>query len=234
MTHSIRPTVRVAHYTLLDRLDRGDRVQTYLAQDPMGENVVFKFCEGLRLGPRFRNETFLKIDTPATTRILDEGCFEGRPYIVREYIDGVSLEHFMHQRAAPDRRRRLLSAFAALLAAVDDLHKWSCPSTDARGIAHRALHERNILLTPQGTIKLINFEFVKPIRHQGTAQICCPMPRDAVDIIALQDLLSRLLLGHGEVPAPLFGGFRGLLELARGRVFSIGEFCERFDHAVRV
>src|SRR6187401_1020384 len=71
---------------------------------------------------------------------------DGRPYIVMEYIDGASLTTWMQNGLGA---RRLLSLGVEILEALAAAH--------AKGIVHRDLKPDNVMLTPKGRVKLLDF-----------------------------------------------------------------------------
>ena len=88
------------------------------------------------------------LDHPNVVRVLDFGYMESIGwYIQMEYIDGITLEQFLHTPSSAAIRRKLLNQ---LLDALSFLHKHQ--------IIHRDIKPSNILITRNGTtVKLIDF-----------------------------------------------------------------------------
>jgi serine/threonine-protein kinase len=82
---------------------------------------------------------------------------DGRPYIVMEYIDGAPLTTWMHNGLGA---RRLLSMGVEILEALAAAH--------AKGIVHRDLKPDNVMVTPKGRVKLLDFGIAK-LRIDGEA-----------------------------------------------------------------
>ncbi len=99
---------------------------------------------------RFRQERQMlaNLDHPGISRILDGGeLSDGRPYMVMDFIDGLPLDrHCEERRLSIEDRVRLV---VQVCEAVEYLHK--------AGIIHRDLKPGNVLVTPNGTVKLLDF-----------------------------------------------------------------------------
>ena len=80
---------------------------------------------------------------------------DGRPYIVMEYINGASLSTWMQSGIGA---RRMLSMGVEILAALGAAH--------AKGIVHRDLKPDNVMVTPEGRVKLLDFGIAK-LRVEG-------------------------------------------------------------------
>jgi len=101
-----------------------------------------------RFRERFRREAQIlaRLDHPGIVRVLDVGEQDGRPYIVMELVDGLSLDSWLKQRreAVPEATvQRIMLAVASALAVAH-----------AQGIVHRDLKPANLLITRKGTIKI--------------------------------------------------------------------------------
>ncbi|MGH8579894.1 MAG: serine/threonine-protein kinase [Gammaproteobacteria bacterium] len=160
MAESITEQDTVGKYRLLRMLGRGNMGTVYLAQDPdAGREVALKIVRGKQLaGPDgdltralFANEARLGalLDHPNIVSIHG-ACMDGDPhYIVMEYVPG--------SRTAQDfcRVDRLLPAYDAVSILVQ------CASAlehaHSKGVVHRDIKPRNILLTEQGEAKLSDF-----------------------------------------------------------------------------
>ena len=109
---------------------------------------------------RFRREgSFLaRLGHPGVARLLDAGVAEnGQPYLVLEHVDGTPIDAFADQRCLTlaERMRLLLQ----VLSAVGHAH--------ANLIVHRDLKPSNILVTKDGTAKLLDFGIAKLLAVEG-------------------------------------------------------------------
>ncbi len=129
-----------------------------------GQNVAVKLFHGHRVGPehekRFARECAIlaSLDHPHIVRILDSGLTaDGRPYIVMEEALGLPLTAFADQaRQSIDARLRL---FLEVCSAVDFAHR--------RLIVHLDLKPSNILVSPSGQAKLLDFGTAKIMDSSG-------------------------------------------------------------------
>ncbi|MHB2015531.1 MAG: serine/threonine protein kinase [Candidatus Xenobia bacterium] len=84
---------------------------------------------------------------PNIARVLVVGVDDEVPFLVQEFVDGRSLRHwFMEEgRSYEDLRDKLGLILTALTAAHE------------RGVLHRCLKPENILVTPEGDVKVTDF-----------------------------------------------------------------------------
>lgn len=99
---------------------------------------------------RFQREaaTAASLQHPNIVRVLNVGEFEGRPYIVNEFISGKTLRQVLDQRGRLPVQEAL-DAMAQLCRAVLYAHR--------NNVIHRDIKPENIFLLPDGTIKLGDF-----------------------------------------------------------------------------
>lgn len=95
-----------------------------------------------------------RLEHPGIARLLDGGTTaDGRPYTVMEYVEGVSLTRFCRERRANLHER--LALFMQVCDAVAFAHR--------NLIIHRDLKPDNILVTADGSVKLLDFGIAKLI-----------------------------------------------------------------------
>ncbi len=155
---------------------------------------------------RFREERQIlaRLNHPGIARLLDGGATEdGSPYLVMEYIEGERLDDWVEQRKPPlaDRLRLLL----AVLAAVEYAHRHL--------VIHRDLKPANILVSADGTVKLLDFGIAKLVDREPEGEAAATLKRltpeyaspeqvrgelatTASDIYSLGVVLYRLLTGR--------------------------------------
>ncbi|MBK8284162.1 MAG: serine/threonine protein kinase [Ahniella sp.] len=203
---------RFGPYTLIRTLGQGGMGQVYLAERSDGSfrqevavKVVREGWDHLELLERFRRERQIlaSLNHPNIARLLDGGASDtGEPYLVMEYVDGVSIgEYCDRERLSIPARVRL---FSDVCAAVGYAHQ--------RLVVHRDLKPSNILVTRDGTVKLLDFGIARLLAADATItaprdrlftigyaapeQIRGEIPSVSVDVYALGLLLYELLTGQ--------------------------------------
>jgi serine/threonine protein kinase len=138
----IHPTAgtQLGPYELLSRIGEGGMGEVWEARDMrLGRIVAIKRLKGPH-SSRFEHEAraIASLNHPHICQIYDVGP----DYLVLEYIEGKPLPAPL----PPEEARRLAIQIAS---AVEEAH--------ARGILHRDLKPRNILVTTKGQAKLLDF-----------------------------------------------------------------------------
>ncbi|HET7622147.1 MAG TPA: serine/threonine-protein kinase [Gemmatimonadaceae bacterium] len=154
-------------YTIERPLGRGGMGSVWLARRTDGrfEGVAaVKLLNLSLLGPggraRFEREgsVLARLAHPNIARLLDAGVTPaGQPYLVLEHIEGRPIDEYVASRALPAEER--LQLFLQVLAAVGHAH--------ANLIVHRDLKPSNILVTEDGTVKLLDFGIAKLLAGDG-------------------------------------------------------------------
>ncbi|GAA3801552.1 hypothetical protein GCM10022226_21620 [Sphaerisporangium flaviroseum] len=137
----------IGGYSLVARLREDDAACVYLAQDPSGDRVdVMWMRDGVvpddasgRLSEAVRKLAVVSVSSIVQT--ISSGVQDGRPYIVSEHVDGVSLREAV-ERDGPLRETALHRMAISTMTALVALHQ--------AGIAHGDLHPGNVLLGPDG------------------------------------------------------------------------------------
>ncbi len=152
---------RLGAYQILREIGRGGMGAVYLAEradEEFRKTVAIKL---LKRGTdtdevlqRFRaeREILARLEHPNIARLLDGGTTEdGLPYFIMEYVEGEPLMQFCSAHALTMNAR--LELFLKICAAVQFAHQHL--------IVHRDLKPRNILVTPEGDPKLLDFGIAK-------------------------------------------------------------------------
>jgi serine/threonine-protein kinase len=207
----------IGPYRLVKELGRGGMGDVYLAardDDHFKKRVAIKILRpGMDFGDivrRFRNERQIlaSIDHPHIARLLDGGSTEdGLPYFVMEYVDGKPIDEYCdtHRLSIADR----LGLFGQVCAAVHFAHQ--------NLVIHRDLKPGNILVTPDGVPKLLDFGIAKLLNPELVSGPIDPTQFDrrlmtpeyaspeqvrgesvttASDVYSMGVLLYELLTGH--------------------------------------
>ncbi|HYP29989.1 MAG TPA: protein kinase [Blastocatellia bacterium] len=208
---------RIGAYEVVREIGRGGMGAVYLAaradkafQKHVAIKLVKRGMDTDFILRRFRRERQIlaALDHPNIARLLDGGTTEdGRPYFVMDYIVGQPIyPHCDARRLSVNER---LQIFCRICEAVDYAHK--------NLIIHRDIKPSNILVTADGTPKLLDFGIAKllnPELESDTAPITAMTTRmmtveyaspeqvsgEAVtflsDVYSLGVMLYELLSGH--------------------------------------
>ncbi|MEZ0075477.1 BMP family ABC transporter substrate-binding protein [Planotetraspora sp. GP83] len=147
-------------YRVLGRIGQGGQGAVYLAESPSGERVAIKVLHAHQAMDenarrRFVREvaTARRVATFSTARVIDVSTEGQRPYIVSEYVEGVSLEQRVRERGpcTGDELVRLALGTAGALAAIHQA-----------GVVHRDFKPSNVLLGADGP-RVIDFGIARAL-----------------------------------------------------------------------
>ncbi len=157
----LRPQSELDGYRIIRELYRGPRSHLYLAQqDGSDARVIIKapateFAHNPDYLERFLMEEWIarRIDSPHLVKTAERTTLPTALYSVFTYIEGQTLDQWMKDNPTPDLEtvRVIVEQIAKGLRA---LHR--------QEIIHRDLRPQNILIEPNGNVKVIDF---------GSAQI---------------------------------------------------------------
>ena len=162
-------------YDLLDRLGTGRIATTHLARQRGGSRLVALKRLRRELVPRPELvERFLhqarvaKVCThPNVVEIYNAGRSDEGYFIAMEYVEGPSLAELARTRPVP--LHVALWLVRGLCIALDHVH-----TRTARGepldVVHRAVNPSNVIVTPRGQVKLIDFGAASTARFQPHAR----------------------------------------------------------------
>ncbi|PYT32956.1 MAG: hypothetical protein DMG58_09170 [Acidobacteria bacterium] len=152
---------RIGSYRTVKEIGRGGMGSVYLsvrADDEFERRVAIKLIRrGMEIDfivRRFRNERQIlaNLDHAYIARLLDGGTTEdGLPYFVMEYVDGKPIHRYCEDSQLPVAER--LKLFEKVCEAVAYAHDHQ--------VIHRDLKPGNILVTPDGAPKLLDFGIAK-------------------------------------------------------------------------
>src|SRR5262245_28699107 len=158
---------RIGHYKILSRLGAGGMGEVYLAEDlKLARKVAIKFLppamtadEAARKRLRREAKSAAALDHPNICTIHEVGDEAGRSFIVMQYIEGETL-------SARIARARLelceaLDIAIQVAEALQEAHQ--------QGIIHRDIKPQNLMLTPRGQVKVLDFGLAKVVRDRVVA-----------------------------------------------------------------
>lgn len=101
-------------------------------------------------------------------RPLDVGEFEGIPYMVQEYIDGIDLDELIHHRLRAQGHGLPLWFVCEVLAdAAQGLH-----AAHQTGVLHRDVKPSNLFFSPEEGTKLGDFGIAQHRNRTHTGELC--------------------------------------------------------------
>ena len=208
-------------YMIVSSLGEGGMADVYLAIDTiLNREVAIKVLRGeLSKDPvtllRFQREAnaVSKLNHPNVVDVYDVGEFEGRHYIVMEYVRGRTLKQLISQRGAL-HQEEAVNIMIQLTSAVQHAHE--------NDIIHRDIKPQNVLVKDDGTVKITDFgialahdtvQLTQSDAVLGSAHYLAPettrgeTPSNQVDIYALGIVFYELLTGnvpfHGDNPVQI-------------------------------
>ena len=140
-----------------------------------------------RLRSRLHSERHIlaTLAHPSIARLIDSGEFEdGTPYLVMEHVDGESIDAYCDSRTLFVRER--LELFVRVCAAVQYAHR--------NLVVHRDIKAANILVTSDGTPKLLDF---------GIAKLLAP--ESMTHTVPVTRLQERMLTPENAAPEQVLG-----------------------------
>jgi eukaryotic-like serine/threonine-protein kinase len=197
-------TVLGQRYTLTGRIAVGGMGEVWAATDTvLDRTVAVKLLNpGLSqesdFVERFRAEArhTAALQHPNIATVFDYGEDDGTAYLVMELVPGQPLIQIIAERAplsAQETAAILIQAATALAAAHEG------------GVVHRDVKPANILITPDGTVKLTDFGISRTVdsvpltqtgQVLGTAQYLSPEQALGQSATAASDIYALGVVGH--------------------------------------
>ena len=158
---------KLGKYELIQELGRGAMGIVYRARDPIINRLVAlkTIIKGVAEDPdllqRFYREAQSAggLQHPNIVTIYDMGEEAGTPYIAMELVEGESLEQLIARRPSLPLSLKLTYAIQACRA-FDYAHK--------RGIIHRDIKPGNMMLSKEGTVKVVDFGIARVLQSSKT------------------------------------------------------------------
>jgi serine/threonine protein kinase, bacterial len=216
-------TVLQDRYVVMQKLGQGGMGAVYRAGDrrlstvnwavkEMSQSAISGPLEIQQARAAFRHEAEMlaALNHPNLPRVTDHFEQDGKAYLVMEYVPGETLLSFLVREGLPQTQARVFEWTRQLCDALDYLHTQHPP------IIFRDLKPANIMLTPNGQVKLIDFGIArlfkpgqaKDTQAFGTIGYSAPEQygkgqTDArSDVYALGVLLHQLLTGYDPTSTP--------------------------------
>jgi eukaryotic-like serine/threonine-protein kinase len=142
-------------YKILDRIGAGAMGEVYRARDTrLGRTVAITVMSPAVIGDPDRRERFLSearvaatLSHPNIAALYEIGDEQGQLFLVCEFVPGETLRTVTSGR--PMNPRRAIDLAVQIGDALADAH--------AVGIVHRDIRPENIIVTPKGNAKILDF-----------------------------------------------------------------------------
>jgi len=146
---------RFSHYVIEQKLGEGGMGVVYRARDEkLQRDVALKFLGTLPTGSSASHERALQearaisaLNHPNICTVYEVGELDGRPFIAMEYVEG----------------RSLSLEIPSVGLSLDQVERYGMQLADAlahahsRGVVHRDLKAANVIITPSGRLKVLDF-----------------------------------------------------------------------------
>jgi serine/threonine protein kinase/Flp pilus assembly protein TadD len=207
----------ISHYRIIKKIGAGGMGEVYLAEDTrLGRRVALKILspeftsdeERLR---RFEQEARAAsaLNHPNIITIHEVGLDKDTHFIATEFIEGETLR----RRLSGVRMslREALDVAIQVAGALDAAHR--------AGIVHRDVKPENIMLRPDGYVKVLDFGIVK-LTEQFTEQQSTYSVAPEEPTVMLVNTDANMVMGSPSYMSPEQA--RGLKVDARTDIFSLG------------
>jgi predicted Ser/Thr protein kinase/outer membrane biosynthesis protein TonB len=156
-------------YKIYDEVGAGGFATVYLGRNMDTNEIVAikvlgeQFIREARYVERFRREAGLaeRLQHPNVVRILDHGIEDGMHFLVMEFVEGRTLESIIERKGrlpVEETVSYVEQACAGLQAAYQ------------AGIVHRDIKPANLMITPDGTVKIMDFGIARMESMAGLTQ----------------------------------------------------------------
>lgn len=187
---------KIGTYKIIKEISEGGMAVVYLAtHKSTGKMVAIKLLKERlidkeKIAQRFSQEGLLKLDHPHIVKVHSVGSHNSTPYIVMDYVEGTDLEEFIKKRGKLSLDKAL-NIFNQILSALSYVHK--------KGIIHRDIKPKNILINKDGVAKLTDFGIAKSLYshiktstggYLGAPAYSSPEQMDGKKVDARSDIYS--------------------------------------------
>ena len=158
----------LGHYRILEKLGSGGMGEVYRARDAqLGREVALKVLPAQLLADDSARKLLIReartasaLNHPNLCTIHDVGETEGRSYIVMEYVKGRPLAEQIGEGGLP--AEKVIRYGEQISDGLAHAHE--------HGVIHRDLKTSNIMITPEGRVKVLDFGLAKRHAIEGVTE----------------------------------------------------------------
>jgi len=205
-------TILWSRYRIVDLVGQGGMGAIYRAEDLRLEGRLCAIKEVIptpgaskeyqeQTQAAFHREASVlaRLDHANLPKVSDFFFFNGRDYLVMDFVPGQDLREIIessrHKNAfIPEKQ--VLTWAKQLLSALEHLHQQDPP------VLHRDIKPSNIKLTPNGTIKLVDFGLVKLLQPDDNRTVTVLQGRATIQYAPLEQIGGDV--GHTDARSDIY------------------------------
>jgi len=207
---------QISHYWLLEKIAEGGMGVVYRAHDTtLGRNVALKLLPDELMSDSDRRRRFLReartaaaLNHPNICTIYEVGEDQGRTFIAMELVPGDTLAAKLI--AGPLPLPDLLRIAREVAEGLAEAH--------AHGIVHRDLKPQNLMVMPDGRVKILDFGLAKPTEPSEVSEHSSTLTREGLVVGTIPYLSPEQALGKPvDARSDVFSFGTVLYQMATGR-----------------
>jgi serine/threonine-protein kinase len=202
---------RYGKYELVERIGMGGMAEVWLAKiaGPSGfekqmviKRVLARHGEDASYTEMFLDEARLaaKLSHPNICQVFDLGEESGHYFIAMEHVAGWSLHAVLRELAQRGRSLPLgaiMRVALQLLEALDYAHALTDEKGNSLKLVHRDVTPSNVMVTPQGGVKLIDFGIARATTKQHHTQV--GIARGKLGFMSPEQLQAHAMDGRSDL-----------------------------------